>query len=175
MAIDSATIWATVDGGRFAMELIDAKKCKLAPGVVSMWLRDDDRYEPLYSNEEFNRRVGALIQQFPKTVEKAKRAEAEVAFLQKHHADLVGIKTEAAVSSGAIPPLLPAVLFGGLGALLCWLIRVTPLLGVAVGVLAFFAQQRRAERLRVETEARVNALRAADGLPAKSRQDLSPE
>lgn len=166
-AIDAGTIWATVDGGRFAMRLIDAKKCKLAPGVVSMWPGDDDRYEPLYSRDELNRRVDALIKELPRTAKAVKRAEAEVAFLQKHHAELVGINTEAILNSGAISPLLPALLFGGLAALILWLLGVSPLFGVAVGVVAYIAQQRRGERLRLETQARVNALRATEGLPPR--------
>ncbi len=50
--IDAGTVWSTVEGGRFAMKLIDSGRCKRAPGVLTMWRENDDRYRPIYSQAE---------------------------------------------------------------------------------------------------------------------------
>jgi hypothetical protein len=167
-AIDAGTIWSTVDGGRFAMRLIKEKKCKVAPGVVGMWLTDDDHYEPVYSRGELNRRVDALLEQLPKVVAEQKRIEAEVAFLEKHQPELIKIGVEEQLSSAMISPLLPALALGGLSALFLYVVGASPLYGGAVGVLAHVVQSRRAERRRRDTQQRVNELRAKAGLSPES-------
>lgn len=146
------------------MRLIQEKSCTLAPGVVGMWLMDDDRYEPVYSREEFNQRIRLLLEQLPKTIEARKRAEAELELLVKHQPELIRIETQKLLSPEMVDPVLHALFFGGLAALLLYFLGVSPVLGVAVAVLAYLRQTRRAARRKLETQARVNELRAKAGL-----------
>jgi hypothetical protein len=101
-AIDAGTIWATVDGGRFAMRLIDARRCKLAPGVINMWRSEDDLYEPIYSRELLNARVAEALRDLPDAKEIA-ATEGELRFLLEHGKELVRLRTQEILNE----PLLP--------------------------------------------------------------------
>jgi Flp pilus assembly protein TadB len=136
--------------------------CKLAPGVVAMWLGDDDRYEPIYSKEEVNRRAALLLKELPEIGEKKRQAKAELDSLEKHRDELVRLRTEDLLT---VEAWLPAVGFGALAGLLSWMLHRPLWLGLVVALVTFFVQRTRIARRRRETVARVNALRSRDGLP----------
>lgn len=103
-AIDAGTIWATVDGGEFAMRLIRAGKCKLAPGVVSMWRGEDGRYEPIYSKEEGSRRIQKLLSEAHATAARWKSSKAESDFHKANRDEIARIRAEE-ISTRRIMPL----------------------------------------------------------------------
>ncbi|MFN0062836.1 MAG: hypothetical protein ACKVPX_09995 [Myxococcaceae bacterium] len=57
--IDAGEVWRARSAGLglFAKHLIDRGLCRKAPGVKTMWLGEDDRYEAIYSKEEVRARV----------------------------------------------------------------------------------------------------------------------
>lgn len=167
-AIDAGTIWATVDGGKFAMRVISAGKCKLAPGVVAMWLGGDDRYEPLYSKDELNRRTAAVLKALPEINRRTREAKAELAFLQTHRDELIRVRTTALLTA---EPWLPAVVFGAVAALLSWIFRFSLWFAAAAAFLAFVVQRGRNRRRRKEAVDQINALWSRDGLPPPQSED----
>lgn len=103
MAIDSGTIWATIDGGRFAMSLITAGKCQCAPGVLNMWLREDGLYEPIYSREVLNARLDQLTRDAPVTLKKIAASKRELEFLERYRGELLRLVEEKIASTPWLP------------------------------------------------------------------------
>jgi hypothetical protein len=172
-AIDSGTIWATFRSGKFAMRLIESGKCKLPPGVLEMWQEADGRYRPIYSKEELNELVRALLDALPGKIAAANEAKAEMTFFDEHKDELVGLYKEEMIKT--VDPIVPALLAGGLGALVLFLLGLSLWLTIPVALIAYWIRWRRNQRLRVETLARRNALRARAGLPPVSVRELKAE
>ena len=102
-AIDDDSIWMAPGGGGFAMFLIREGACRMAPGVLTMWLGPDDTYRPIRSNDELHQLVEETLQSLSESMAASKAARAEVEFLTKHHDELARLHAERNLKLAILP------------------------------------------------------------------------
>jgi hypothetical protein len=174
VSIDAGTVWASVDAGRFAMQLIDAGRCKRAPGVLAMWREEDDRYRAIYSQAEVDALTEMVLRELPKSLERVTEEKAELDFLvaSRDARIRIGVEKELHTPAPGFMALLASVpLALASNALWAMVGRSAGLVAALVSVTVVAIVYLRAARARSRAHAwalrEENALRAAAGRPLK--------